>query len=163
MRPGIVLDGDPPIPTLSTIQKYMPKNDSLNNESNSNRNDNTKPSINCFAQILLGIKCEINGVDDNTGNNGKNSIAPLHPIISTDKEEENTKPLATSSVSGISGEILETNENEKVVTVKEGLIPDRDEVFLNKPLFISQAVPVPLEVINDKKPYESAELGIRII
>ena len=160
MRPGIVLDGEPPIPTLSTIQKYMPKNESLNNESNLNRNDNTKPSINCFAQILLGIKCEINGVDDSTGNNGKPSIVPLQPIISNDNKEENTQPLVTDSVSGISGEISETNE--KVVTVKEGLIPDRDEVFLNKPLIMSQAVPVPLEVITQKKSNDSTDLGIRI-
>ena len=143
MRPGIVLDGEPPIATSSSNNnKYTAKNQSFTKEDMSNRNDNPKPSINCFAAILLGIKCEIEGIDENTQKSGVNSILPV-------TSPDSTENLETESGAPI--EILESSDNDKIVTVKEGLLPDRDEVFLNKPLLASTAIPVPLEVMDQNK------------
>ena len=139
MRPGIVLDGEPPISMASTSQKYMAKNESSNIQSVPNLNDNSKPSINCFTAILLGIKCEINGIDDGkTNNDAQNPIIPLKILGATDSVKENAEFKGEENLSKTTGEILETNDNEKIVTVHSGLLPDRDEVFLNKPLIISQ-------------------------
>jgi hypothetical protein len=161
MRPGIVLDGEPPISKASMSQKYMAKNESSSTQSAQNLNENSKPSINCFTAILLGIKCEINGIDGgNTNNAPQNPIIPLKILGAVDSQKENTEFKDTENTSKTTGEILETNDNEKIVTVNAGLLPDRDEVFLKKPLIISQAVPVPLEVIKDENISEHSESGI---
>jgi hypothetical protein len=150
MRPGIVLDGEPPMMAVSTTHRYMLKNESFTNDNIENRNDNKKPSINCFAAILLGIKCEINGIDDHTQKNEENTIIPFKPKLSTEIKEGDKEHEVNESPSGNVGEIIESSENDKIVTVKKGLLPDRDEVFLNKPVFVSSAIPVPLEIINDE-------------
>lgn len=150
MRPGIVLDGEPPLAAASTTHKYMLKNESVHNDNIENRNDNKKPSINCFAAILLGIKCEINGIDENTQKKGENTVIPFKPLLSTEIKEDDKEPEFKENSSGMVGEIIESSDNDKIMTVKKGLIPDRDEVFLNKPVFVSPASPVPLGIINDE-------------
>ena len=159
MRPGIVLDAEPPIASASTGNKYMGKNESTNSKDIANNNENTKPSINCFAAILLGIKCEINGIDGNTGENTeKLSIIPTNSI--TDEKEQEENKNSDSNKTEMQGEIAETDDDEKIMTVKEGLIPDRDEAFINKPLFSSQAVPLPLEDNTEKSTSNNDKLGI---
>ena len=161
MRPGIVLDGEPPISKASTSQKYMAKEESSNTKSAQNLNENSNPSINCFTAILLGIKCEINGIDDgNANNDAQNPIIPLKILGANDSKKENTEFKDKDNSAIPTGEILETNDNEKIVTVNAGLLPDRDEVFLNKPLIISQAVPVPLEVVVEQDINDHSESGI---
>ena len=166
MRPGIVLDGEPPLMAASTAHRYMLKNESFNNDNIENMNDNKKPSINCFAAILLGIKCEINGIDDHTQKNEENTNIPFKPSteilwteMSTEIKEGDKEHEVNENPSGNVGEIIESSENDKIVTVKKGLLPDRDEVFLNKPVFVSSAIPVPLEIINDEL-NKNSEQGI---
>ena len=141
MRPGIVLDGEPPLAKSSTKHKYMMKNESMNNGEMSNRNDNTKPSINCFAAILLGIKCEINGIDSDIEKPQENLIAPPQTVTAEENHNNPNEKLPSEIVE----EIEESSDNDKIVTVKEGLVPDRDEAFLNKPLFSAPSVPMTLK------------------
>ena len=121
--------------------KYMMKNESMNDGEMSSRNDNTKPSINCFAAILLGIKCEINGIDSDIEKPQENLIAPLHTVAAKEKHNNPNEKLPSQIVE----EIEESSDNDKIVTVKEGLVPDRDEAFLNKPLFSAASVPMTLK------------------
>ena len=158
MRPGIVLDAEPPIASASTGNMYMAKNESMNSKDTVTNNENTKPSINCFAAILLGIKCEINGIDSNTGENTENlSVIPTNSII--DGKDQDELKNNDSNKTEMQGQIAETADNEKIMTVKEGLIPDRDEAFINKPLFSSQAVPIPLEDDSEKPTSNKDKLG----
>ena len=159
MRPGIVLDAEPPLAAALLTNRYMFKNESVKNSIVENGNDNKKPSINCFAAILLGIKCELDGIDDNnTQQKAENSIVPLNPLLSTELDGSDKEDEVEGS--GVVGELIESSDNDKIVTVKEGLVPDRDEVFLNKPMFISPSVPVPLEIINDQS-NTNVEQGMR--
>ena len=140
MRPGIVLDAEPPIVSTSTGNKYMAKNESMSDKDSGKNNENTKPSINCFAQILLGIKCEIDGIDENTGEpDEKLSAIPTNAI-----NNEKYKPLSNGKTE-MQGQIIENYDDEKITTVKDGLIPDRDEVFIKKPLLSSQTISIPLQ------------------
>ena len=141
MRPGIVLDGEPPLAKTSTKHKYMMKNESMTDGEMSSRNDNTKPSINCFAAILLGIKCEINGIDSDIEKPQENLIAPLQTVAAEEKDNNPNEKLPSQIVE----EIAESSDNDKIVTVKEGLVPDRDEAFLNKPLFSAPSSPMTLK------------------
>lgn len=155
MRPGIVLDAEPPIVSTSTANKYMAKNESMPDKDSGKNNENTKPSINCFAQILLGIKCEIDGIDEKTGEaheklgaNPKNSI-----------KDEKYKPQSDSKTQ-TQGQIMESYDDEKITTVKDGLIPDRDEVFIKKPLLSSQTIPIPLQDNPNISTLDTQKLGI---
>lgn len=158
MRPGIVLDGEPPIASPPTGNVYMEKNESMDDKDAKENNKNTKPSINCFAQILLGIKCEINGIDDNNAETTENaSNISTNSMSDGNDKDQNDKNTQSQ------GEISETDDNEKIVTVKDGLIPDRDEVFIKKPLFSSQVVPVPLENDTKKSTSNNEKLGIETL
>ena len=158
MRPGIVLDGEPPIASPSTGNVYMEKKESIDDKDHKENNKNTKPSINCFAQILLGIKCEINGIDDNNAETNE-KVSTISTNSTTDENDTDQNDKNTQS----QGEISETEDNDKIVTVKDGLIPDRDEVFIKKPLFSSQVVPVPLENDTKKSTSNNENLGIETL
>ena len=158
MRPGIVLDAEPPIASASTSNKYMDKNESMPHKDSPKNNENPKPSINCFAQILLGIKCEINGIDETVEESNEKLNVIQTSSISTEKDE-----AESDKETQMQGEITETDDDEKIVTIKDGLIPDRDEVFVKKPLFSSQPVPIQLETNHEKSAANSQKLGIKAI
>ena len=154
MRPGIVLDAEPPIVSTSTANKYMAKNESMSDKDSGKNNENTKPSINCFAQILLGIKCEIDGIDENTGDSDeKLSAIPTNSI-----EDEKYKPQ-TNSKTQMQGQLTESYDDEKITTVKDGLLPDRDEVFIKKPLISSQTIPISLQENPNISTLNTQKLG----
>ena len=156
MRPGIVLDGEPPFVAAASSYRYKVKDETLQpSEMDENRNDNEKPSINCFAAIMLGIKCEIDGIDDSVNKNEENAILPFSPLVPSEEQDEGIENGVQKDVSNGAEEIKEGDD--KIMTVKNGLLPDRDEGFLNKPLFVSSVIPVPLERINDEVDQEGKE------
>ena len=66
MRPGIVLDAEPPLVGAEATYRYKAKDEVA--QKKENRKENQNPSVNCFAAIMLGIKCEIEGIDESDKN-----------------------------------------------------------------------------------------------
>ncbi len=100
LRPGIVLDDVPPIlgssPAIENAFKA------------------TKPEANCFAAILMGLKC------------GEN----------TNIEPENVDKTEIVDISS-----SKTSDVDDVIsTAKTGLVPDRDEMGA-KPMIVSSGEP----------------------
>ena len=102
LRPGIVLDDVPPIlgssPAIENAFKA------------------TKPEANCFAAILMGLKC------------GENSN--IKPEI-VDKPEMIDKPEMVDISSSKTSDL-----DDVISTAKTGLVPDRDEMGA-KPMIVS--------------------------